>query len=95
MHRHHRLWDDPDAFDPDRFLPDRARTRHRYAYLPFGGGPRICIGAALALQEAKILLATFLARYSVSLPEGYTPKPQMWFTLRPAGGLHLNLRRAD
>ena len=95
MHRHQLLWDDPDAFDPDRFLPERAASRHRYAYLPFGGGPRICIGAALALQEARILLATFLARYSVGLPEGYAPRPQMWFTLRPAGGMHLNLRRTD
>jgi len=93
MHRHHRIWDDPDAFDPDRFLPERAAGRHRYAYLPFGGGSRICIGAALALQEAKILLASMLARYSVRFPDGYQPEPQMWFTLRPAGGMHLELTR--
>ncbi|MEM9438094.1 MAG: cytochrome P450 [Pseudomonadota bacterium] len=93
MHRHHMLWDNPDAFDPDRFLPERSGGRHRYAYLPFGGGSRICIGAALALQEAKILLASILAKYSVSLPEGYSPEPQMWFTLRPADGMWLTLSK--
>jgi cytochrome P450 len=93
MHRHHLLWDAPDAFDPDRFLADRSVGRSRYAYLPFGGGPRICIGAALALQEARILLASVLARYAVRLPEGTAPEPQMWFTLRPAGGMRLSLDR--
>ncbi|MEM1360313.1 MAG: cytochrome P450 [Pseudomonadota bacterium] len=93
MHRHQQLWDAPDRFDPDRFLPERAAKRHRYAYLPFGGGPRICIGAALALQEARILLASLLARYTVRLPEGYQPNPQMWFTLRPTGGMQLILSR--
>ncbi|MEL7299691.1 MAG: cytochrome P450 [Pseudomonadota bacterium] len=91
MHRHSLLWDEPDAFDPDRFLPERKEGRHRYAYLPFGGGQRVCIGAALALQEAKILLASFLARYRVGLPAGFVPKPQMWFTLRPADGMWLTL----
>lgn len=94
MHRHRLLWDNADAFNPDRFLPAHAAGRHRYSYLPFGGGPRICIGAALALQEARILLATFLARYSVALPAGYAPEPRMWFTLRPAGGMPLILSRA-
>ncbi|MEM6897605.1 MAG: cytochrome P450 [Pseudomonadota bacterium] len=93
MHRHRLLWERPDAFDPDRFLPERSEERHRYAYLPFGGGPRVCIGAALALQEAQILLASVLARYSVSLPKDYAPTPQMWFTLRPAGGMWLSLTR--
>ena len=93
MHRHRRLWEAPDAFDPDRFLPERSAGRHRYAYLPFGGGPRICIGAGLALQEARMLLAAFLARYSVALPPGFAPRPQMWFTLRPAGGMPLRLSR--
>ena len=94
MHRHRLLWDNPDAFDPDRFLPDRADGRHRYAYLPFGGGSRICIGAALALQEASILLASLVARYQFALLRGYRPKPQMWFTLRPAGGMWLDVKDA-
>ena len=93
VHRHRLIWNDPDAFDPDRFLPENKATRHRFAYLPFGAGSRICIGAALALQEAKMLMASFLARYTVNLLPGYTPKPQMWFTLRPAGGMMLRLSR--
>jgi len=94
MHRHRLLWDDPDGFDPDRFLPERAAGRHRFAWLPFGGGPRVCIGAALAQQEARVLLASVLARYRVTLPEGFVPEPRMWFTLRPATGMPLHLARA-
>ncbi len=60
LHHHRRLWDDPNRFDPDRFLPERSAGRHRFAYLPFGGGPRICIGMAFALQEAMLLLVTIL-----------------------------------
>ncbi|MEL7013563.1 MAG: cytochrome P450 [Pseudomonadota bacterium] len=93
MHRHHQLWEQPDAFDPDRFLPERSEGRHRYAYMPFGGGSRVCIGAALALQEAKILLASLIACYDFALPPGYQPKPQMWFTLRPANGMQLSVTR--
>jgi cytochrome P450 len=94
MHRHALLWDAPDAFDPDRFLPARAAGRHRFAYLPFGGGPRVCIGAALALQEARLLLASLLANHAVTLPAGFTPKPRMWFTPRPDGGMWLRVAPA-
>jgi len=93
IHRHRRLWDDPDAFDPDRFRPERARGRHKFAYLPFSGGPRICIGMAFALMEAQIILATLLARFAVALPAGRAPRLQMTFTLRPEGGLPLEVRR--
>jgi cytochrome P450 len=58
LHRHRRLWDRPDRFDPERFAPERAAARPRFAYLPFSGGPRICIGAAFAMAEAMLLLAT-------------------------------------
>ncbi|MEM1343996.1 MAG: cytochrome P450 [Pseudomonadota bacterium] len=93
LHRHRLLWDDPDGFDPDRFLPEAARARSRYAYLPFGGGPRICIGFAFAIMEAQIILATLLARYRFRLPEGFTPEPKMWFTLRPGTGMPLIAER--
>lgn len=89
LHRHHAHWSNPDAFDPDRFLapPDR------FAYLPFGDGPRICIGASFALQEAVIILATLLSRFRFSSVPGKAPKPVMILTLRPEGGVWLNVER--
>jgi cytochrome P450 len=89
LHRHHMLWDNPDAFDPSRFVDPKAIDR--FAYLPFGDGPRICIGANFALQEAVIILATLLARHRFSLIEGKAPKPVMILTLRPEGGVWLQV----
>lgn len=85
LHRHHLLYDDPDAFRPDRWeaKPDR------YAYLPFGDGPRICIGASFALQEAVIILATLLANFRFTRVKGRDPEPVMILTLRPEGGVWL------
>ncbi len=93
LHRHATLWDAPETFAPDRFAPEAAAARHRYAFLPFGGGPRICIGWAFAMMEAQIILATLLARYRFALPEGFTPDPRMWFTLRPGTGMPLSVTR--
>jgi cytochrome P450 len=94
IHRHRLLWDDPDAFDPGRFAPDAAAGRHRAAFLPFGAGPRICIGMGFATMEATIILATLLARLSFALPQGWRPTPRMILTLRPAGGMRLRVERA-
>ena len=69
LHRHTSLWSDPDRFDPSRFLPGAAPPA-RYAYLPFGAGPRICIGARFALTEAVVVLARLLARFRVELAPG-------------------------
>lgn len=89
LHRHHLLWPDPDAFDPDRFAPG---ARHdRFAFLPFGAGPRICIGAGFALQEAVIILASLLARFRFALTDRL-PQPRMILTLRPQGGVWLDIR---
>ena len=85
LHRHHALWDAPDAFQPDRFSDRKAIPR--YAYLPFGDGPRICIGASFALQEAVIILATLLARFRFTPVKGRDPDPVMILTLRPEGGV--------
>jgi len=92
LHRHHALWRDPDAFDPTRFADPKAIDR--FAYLPFGDGPRICIGASFALQEAVIILATLLARFKFALVPGKAPKPVMILTLRPEGGVWLGVERA-
>ncbi|MCX8225485.1 MAG: cytochrome P450, partial [Sulfitobacter sp.] len=85
--RHEQLWDDPNAFKPERF-EDR-KSIDRYAYLPFGDGPRICIGASFALQEAVIVLATLLSRYKFTAVKGKDPEPVMILTLRPNGGVWL------
>lgn len=87
LHRHEQLWDNPNAFDPDRFADRKAIDR--YAYLPFGDGPRICIGASFAVQEAVIILATLLAQFSFQAIPGKTPEPHMILTLRPKGGVWL------
>ena len=88
LHRHHMWWDDPDAFDPDRFLPEAVKARPRYQYLPFGAGPRICIGMGFALMEAKLILATLLTRYRFTL-SGAPPEPAINLTLRPRGGVNV------
>ena len=83
LHRHKKLWENADGFDPSRF----ERPVEKFAYLPFGDGPRICIGAAFALQEAVLILATLLARYRFKAVPGRGPKPVMILTLRPEGGV--------
>ena len=88
LHRHEAFWDDPDAFDPDRFSLEAEKGRSRFQYLPFGAGPRICIGMSFALMEAKLILATLLARYRFT-PAGPAPSPAMNLTLRPHGGVNL------
>ena len=92
LQRSHLLWEDPDAFRPERF-EDR-KSVDRYAYLPFGDGPRICIGASFALQEAVIILATILSRFKFTPVPGRDPDPVMILTLRPDGGVWLTAEPA-
>jgi cytochrome P450 len=93
LHRHPGYWRNPEGFDPDRFLPEAAAERPRYTYLPFGGGPRQCIGVNFALYEAKLVLATLLQRYSVELIPGQDLTCDAAVTLRPAHGMKVRLRR--
>ena len=89
------LWDRPDIFDPTRFL-DKARDRiDRYAYLPFGAGPRGCIGSVFALQEATIVVATIIRTFELQVPPGHTVWPVHRVTLRPQGGLPMMVRSRD
>ena len=93
IHRHRALWDDPDAFDPDRFLPERKAALHRFQYIPFGGGPRVCVGMRFAMGEALTVLSHWLARWRFAPMPGRTVYPLATVTLRPEGGLPLRLLR--
>jgi cytochrome P450 len=88
VHRHPRFWDDPEGFDPSRFAKEPARG----AYLPFGAGPRMCIGNAFATVEAELVLATLLQRLTFELLPGQTVELQPSITLRPLGGLRMTVR---
>jgi cytochrome P450 len=91
LHRHRRLWDRPDVFDPTRFLEPAKAKIPRFAYLPFGAGPRTCIGSSFALQEAMVVLATLVHRFHMEL----SPEARVWpvqkITLRPAPGLPMQI----
>ncbi|MDP8994457.1 MAG: cytochrome P450 [Pseudomonadota bacterium] len=91
LHRHRDLWEDPDIFDPDRFLPERRAGRHRFQYLPFGGGPRLCVGARFATAEALTILAWWLAAWRFRPAPGREVRVHGLVTLRPRGGLPLAL----
>jgi cytochrome P450 len=91
MHRHARRWEDPDAFDPTRFAPEREAKIARYQYLPFGAGPRICIGMAFAMIEATAMLATLLQKARFAPVAGHEPFPLARVTLQPGGGMPLKV----
>ncbi len=93
LHRHKRLWDDPESFDPTRFLPGAREKIDRFSYLPFGVGPRVCIGATFSIQEAVIILASIMRRFELRPVEGFEVVPVQRITLRPRDGMRLELRR--
>lgn len=87
IHRDARYWNDPLAFKPERFHPEYGEDYHKYAYLPFGAGMRVCVGFSFAMMEAQLLLATIAQRFSLSLIEGHVVKPVSRITMYPEGGL--------
>ncbi len=87
LHRHPDFWERPEEFDPKRLSPERSAARPRYAYFPFGGGPRQCIGKAMALVETQLVLTTVAQRCRLRLASGRPVEPQALATLRPRGGL--------
>jgi cytochrome P450 len=90
IHRSPRFWDQPEAFQPDRFLPT-AGSRPKFAYFPFGGGPRQCIGAGVAMIEAPLIVASILRRFDIDLASQGDVKPAPRISLRPRGAVWLRL----
>ncbi len=91
LHRHLLYWDRPRAFMPERFLPENRERLHRFQYLPFGAGPRTCIGATFALQEAVIALAVLMKRYRFDMTDDTNPWPIQRLTTQPRGGLPMRV----
>lgn len=89
--RHPKLWEEPERFDPGRFSPERSKNRHRYAYFPFGGGPRQCIGRNFAMMEATLVLAMVTRTFKLSLLPGHPVETEPSLTLRPRFGLPMIL----
>jgi cytochrome P450 len=92
-HRSGRLWSEPDAFDPERFLTPRREAIDRFAYLPFGVGPRTCIGAGYAVQEAVIALGAIVRAFRLDHDPARPPWPVLRMTLRPRAGFTMTLTR--
>ena len=86
------VWSDPETFDPLRFTEEAQRTRHRFAWVPFGGGAHMCLGLHFAYMQAKWFARHFLQNLSVSLEPGYTPSWQMWPIPKPRDGLRVTLK---
>jgi len=93
MHRSRLNWDEPERFDPDRFLPERSQGRHRLAALPFGAGPRVCIGQLMAVNEILLILATLAQHFELELASDAPVVLRHNVTLRPDGGLPMQVRR--
>ncbi|ATQ69311.1 cytochrome P450 [Methylosinus trichosporium] len=95
LHRNETLWDEPLGFDPDRFAPDKVKARPRYAFLPFGAGPRICVGMGFAMLEMTAILATLVRAFRFETAPGHRLELAPSFTTRPKGALPLRVTRLD
>jgi cytochrome P450 len=93
LHRLPAYWRDPDSFDPERFSPEHSADRPKFVYLPFGAGPRQCIGNQFALIELQLVVATLAQRYRLQLVPGHTVEPWPLITLRPRFGMPMIIER--
>ena len=91
LHRHPAFWDEPDRFNPERFSPENSAGRHKFAYMPFGAGPRQCIGNNFGLMEAALIIACIAQRFELHLLPGIEAEPQALFVLRPGRDLLMSL----
>ena len=93
LHRNRRIWKNPNSFDPDRFTVGAGKARPRSAYLPFGAGPRVCIGASFAMIEATVILAILVHAFRFKVVPGHRPYPVARVTLRPRDGMPLYIEQ--
>ena len=94
IQRLEKYWDEPKAFMPERFAPDKLKGIHRYAYFPFGGGARLCIGNNFAMMEMQIILAVACSKFNFSLPENFNLELEALVTLRPKNGIKVLIEKA-
>ena len=91
MHRHRKLWRDPDRFDPERFAPAEAAARSRYAYLPFAVGPHVCVGASMAMLQLTVAVAVLAQHFRFRLVPGRPVEPTAWTNIRPRHGMWMTV----
>src|SRR5690606_7986118 len=94
-HHDPRWWDEPEQFRPERFSPENEANFNKRAYIPFGGGPRVCIGNSFATMEARLLLATIAQRCTLRLAPGQQVEMNPMITLNPLGGLPMTLHQRE
>jgi cytochrome P450 len=94
-HHHPEHWENADSFDPERFTPENSANRHKFAFVPFGAGQRMCIGRDFAMMEGQLALAMVMQRFAITAVPGHVTKPQLTSTLRPKGGVMVNLAKRD
>jgi cytochrome P450 len=92
-HRMPKLWPEPLKFDPMRFTDEEARARHKYAWVPYGGGAHMCLGLHFSYMQAKSFFYHLLTTTKVSLPHHYLPRWQMWPIPKPSDGLPIQIER--
>jgi cytochrome P450 len=95
IHRHTKLWDRPDVFDPDRFSDPKSKESQRSAYIPFSAGPRVCLGASFAMQEGILILSSLARQFRFAPVDGHVPKPIARLTLRSENGIRLRIYRRE
>ena len=94
VHRHRKLWHDPDRFDPERFSPAAVAARSRYAYLPFAVGPHVCVGASMAMLQLTVAVAVLARQFRFRLVPRHPVEPTAWTDIRPRDGMWMTGRAA-
>lgn len=92
VHHDEKIWENPNEFLPERFLPENMKDKHKYAYFPFGGGPRLCIGNNFAIQEMQVALVMLLKKYTIKISEDFVPELDPMVTLRPKNKLMATIK---